>query len=42
MESSYILDTHPPLKKFNKCKLKIKRKLWLNFALQKSAFVKNN
>ena len=37
-----ISDSHAPLKKVNKCKLKFKTKPWITPALQKSIFVKNN
>ena len=40
MES--ILDTHGPLKKVNKYKLKFKTKPWITPALQKSISFKNN
>ena len=40
MES--ILDTHAPLKKVNKWKLKFKTKPWITSALQKSILFKNN
>ena len=37
-----ILDTHAPLKKVNKCKLKFKTKPWITSDLQKSVSIKNN
>ena len=37
-----ILDTHAPLKKVNKYKLKFKTKPWITTALQKSISFKNN
>ena len=39
---SSILDTHTPLKKVNKYKLKFKTKPWINPALQKSISIKSN
>ena len=39
---SSILDTHAPLKKVNKYKLKFKTKPWITPALQKSISIKNN
>ena len=37
-----MLDTHAPLKKVNKYKLKFKTKPWITPALQKSISIKNN
>ena len=39
---NFILDTHPPLKKFNKYKLKFKTKPWITTALQKSISIIKN
>ena len=36
-----ILDTHAPLKRINKYKLKFKNKPWITFALQKFISIKN-
>ena len=36
-----LLDTYPPLKKINKCKLKFISKPWITLGLQKSISVKN-
>ena len=36
-----LLDTYPPLKRINKCKMKFKCKPWINLGLQKSISVKN-
>ena len=38
----FNLDTHAPLKKVNKYKLKFKTKPWITPALQKSISIKNN
>ena len=35
-----LLDTYPPLKKINKCKLKFISKPWITLGLQKSISVK--
>ena len=39
---NFILDTHAPLEKFNRYKLKFKTKLWITPAPQKSISIKNN
>ena len=36
-----LLDTHAPLKRINKYKLKFKSKPWISLGLQKSISVKN-
>ena len=36
-----LLDTYPPLKRINKCKLKVISKPWITLGLQKSIYVKN-